>query len=342
MADRTPRPNHRYALASMNVVTSPTRLGDDASMSERIHDDEPDTGEQTVRTLLSDQCPQWSELPLEYLRTSGTDNAMWRVHVPGREDVVARLPRRRHAADTILQELDLLRQLSESSLAPVISTPTVRHVGEPHDVFPHGWGVLGWLDGSDAWSTRDALDGDLETLAVDLASVVLAIGSVADVPAPTRARGERGGPIAPLLQRLDHWLDAPEWRAAELIDVAAVRRLAAEAAELSDEPIVPRFVHGDLLPGNLLVDGGRLSAVIDWGSAACADPAQDLGAAWAVLHGRSRHAFRDALGMDEATWVRARTFELEHAVGGVLYYTPRNHPLGEVMSRTLQRIIDDP
>jgi aminoglycoside phosphotransferase (APT) family kinase protein len=310
-------------------------------VAERIHDDELDPSEETVRTLLFAQCSQWSDLPITYLRTAGTDNAMWRVHVPDSADVVVRLPRRRHAAETVGQELDLLRLISESSLASVVSTPPVRHLGEPHEVFPHGWGVLGWLDGSDAWSARASLEGELESLAVDLAEAVLAIGTLTGVPAPRRKPGRRGGPIGPLVQRLDQWLEDPEWRASELVDVAAVRRLGAEALELSDEPVVPGFVHGDLIPGNLLVETGRLSGVIDWDSAGYADPAQDLAPAWAVLDGRSRHTFRQAVGMDDATWVRARTFELEHAVGGILYYTPRRHPLGDVMARTLDRILEE-
>jgi aminoglycoside phosphotransferase (APT) family kinase protein len=62
-------------------------------VSERIHDDEPDTSEAIVRALLAAGCPQWATLPLTYLRTSGTDNAMWRVHADGGGDVVVRLPR---------------------------------------------------------------------------------------------------------------------------------------------------------------------------------------------------------------------------------------------------------
>jgi len=42
-----------------------------------------------------------------------------------------------------------------------------------------------------------------------------------------------------------------------------VRRLAAEALEFSTEPVVTGFTHGDLIPGNLLIDHGRLSAIID-------------------------------------------------------------------------------
>ena len=36
---------------------------------------------------------------------------------------------------------------------------------------------------------------------------------------------------------------------------------------------------------------------------------------------------------------RRRLFELEHAVGGVLYYRPRGHPPGTVMQTTLDRIL---
>ncbi len=145
--------------------------------------------------------------------------------------------------------------------------------------------------------------------------------------------------MRPLLERLDGWLDSPEWNAAGLIDVAAVRRLGAEALEVADEPVDERVVHGDLIPGNLLVDDDRLAAVIDWGGAGRGDPAQDLAPAWSVLDASQRPVFRAEADVDDAAWIRGRTFELEHAVGGVLYYVPRRYPLGDVMARTLDRIL---
>lgn len=123
---------------------------------------------------------------------------MWRVHVPDGGDVVVRLPRRPATAETVHRELTLLRLISESSIASVVSTPPVRHVGEPHEVFPHRWAILGWLDGSDAWSARVALDGRCERLAADLAEAVLAIGRLRDMPVPYRRPGGRGGPLVPL------------------------------------------------------------------------------------------------------------------------------------------------
>lgn len=308
-------------------------------MSERIHDDEPDTSEATVRTLLAAECPAWAGVPMEYLRSSATDNAMWRLRLDGANDLVVRLPRRSHAAANVEQEMELLRALSATHLSSVVRTPTVLHVGEPHDPFPHGWSVLEWLEGTDAWVGPG---GDLDVLAADLAEAVLTIRDLTGLPGTERGPGRRGGPIEPLVHTLEWWLNDPQWDAANLVDVAAVRRLVAEALEMSGEPVVAGFTHGDLIPGNLLLTDDRLSGIIDWGGAGYGDTAQDLAPAWAVLDAGSRILFQDAVGADEPAWIRARTFELEQAVGGVLYYVPRGHPLGDVMMRTLERILEDP
>ncbi len=317
-------------------------MRNDRDVTDRIHDDEPDTSEATVRTLLSAECPQWSGYPLDYVRTSGTDNAMWRVLLDSDADVVVRLPRRRHAAQGVVQEMAVLEHVQRARIRTIAATPSVHHVGEPHEVFPHHWSVLEWLDGTDAWAIGEELAHRSDELADDLARAVGAIGEIDDIAVAQRPSGSRGGPLRPLLERLNGWLDDPRWNAVDHVDVEAVRRLAAEADEIVDEPVIVGFVHGDLIPGNLLLDRGRLSAIIDWGGAGWGDLAQDLAPAWAVLGAADRATFKRAVGADDAAWIRGRTFELEHAVGGVLYYVPRRHPLGDVMARTLARIIEDP
>jgi aminoglycoside phosphotransferase (APT) family kinase protein len=314
-----------------------------SGVNEKIHDDEPDTGEPVVRLLLDAECPQWAKSPVEYLRTSGTDNAMWRVRIDAGPDVVVRLPRRPKAAAGVLQETAVLQQIERAWIGSIVKTPKVLHVGEPHEAFAHHWSVLEWIDGSDAWTLRNDLDGrSLDAMAADLADAVTAIGAVTAQDARPRSPGSRGGPLRPLLKRLDGWLASPEWNAANLLDVGAVRRLASEALEVVDEPVIEGFVHGDLIPGNLLVEGDRLTAIIDWGGAGRGDTAQDLAPAWAVLTASERSAFKVAVGADDAAWIRGRTFELEHAVGGVLYYVPKHHALGDVMTRTLDRILESP
>jgi aminoglycoside phosphotransferase (APT) family kinase protein len=320
-------------------------------VSERIHDSETDTGELVVRSLLASQCGEWASWHLSYLRTAGTDNAMWRLDRDGKAPLVVRLPRTQKAAKAIAKELSLLPQIA--GLLP-FPTPEVRHQGSATEQFPHPWAVFNWLDGVDAWSAKDQLDDPhADDFATDMANAVLAIRSlnhtVADLAdrLPTRRDGERGGPLAAVLDNLDRWLSDPRWNATDLIDVVAVRRSAAESSEAAPLTVSACAVHGDLLPGNILVSrcqedaSSRLGAVIDWGGAGIGDPAQDLAPAWALLDTKARRTFREVIDADDETWLRARGCELEHAVGGVLYYVPRRHPLGDIMTRTLSRILAD-
>ncbi|WP_063128911.1 phosphotransferase [Nocardia fusca] len=60
----------------------------------------------------------------------------------------------------------------------------------------------------------------------------------------------------------------------------------------------------------LLVERGRLSAVIDFGTCGIGDPACDLVPAWTMLSGAGRSAFRDTTGQDSGTWDRARGWAL--------------------------------
>jgi len=57
----------------------------------------------------------------------------------------------------------------------------------------------------------------------------------------------------------------------------------------------PRWFHGDMAPSNLLVQGGRLAAVIDFGTCGVGDPACDLVLAWTFLDAEARDAFRRQL-----------------------------------------------
>ena len=77
---------------------------------------------------------------------------------------------------------------------------------------------------------------------------------------------------------------------------------------------VHRWVHGDVSAGNLLVQGGRLSAVIDFGNLGVGDPACDLSIAWKLFADESREAFRAMLPLDSGTWARGRGWTLWKAL----------------------------
>jgi aminoglycoside phosphotransferase (APT) family kinase protein len=67
----------------------------------------------------------------------------------------------------------------------------------------------------------------------------------------------------------------------------------------------PIWLHGDLHPFNLVVNQGRLSAVIDFGDLCAGDPATDLAVAWMLFPLAVRSVFGDAVGVDADTWRRA-------------------------------------
>jgi aminoglycoside phosphotransferase (APT) family kinase protein len=74
------------------------------------------------------------------------------------------------------------------------------------------------------------------------------------------------------------------------------------------------WVHGDIAPGNLLIQDGRLCGVIDFGMLGVGDPACDLTMAWTFFDAESRVVFLTAMECDEGTCNRARGWALWKAL----------------------------
>jgi aminoglycoside phosphotransferase (APT) family kinase protein len=87
-----------------------------------------------------------------------------------------------------------------------------------------------------------------------------------------------------------------------------------------------------LLAAHILVKEGRVSAIIDFGGLGVGDPACDRVIAWSLFSGESRHAFRQALGADDAIWARGRGHALSQAVIFIPYYLHTN-PVGVAHAR---------
>ncbi len=88
----------------------------------------------------------------------------------------------------------------------------------------------------------------------------------------------------------------------------------------ADQVVSPLWLHGDLLAESLLVRQGELAAVLDFGDLAVGDPTVDLVVAWELLDPPGRDMFRSLLGVDEATWLRARAWALAIAAMTLPYY----------------------
>ena len=197
-----------------------------------------------------------------------------------------------------------------------LAIPVPVAMGRPGEGYPYPWSVCQWLPGADANGTID----DLERAAVDLAEFVTALRGIDVAGAHPRARGGRGCPLA----ELDDFVRESVAALGDRIDGPAALRGWRDAldAPMWDGP--DRWVHGDLLPGNLLVVDGRLSAVIDFGCLNVGDPACDLAPAWTLFEGAGRERFRAELRVDDATWRRGRGWVLCHGVGALAYYWETN------------------
>ena len=125
----------------------------------------------------------------------------------------------------------------------------------------------------------------------------------------------------------------------DVIDTKAVS--AAWALSLESPPWdgKPVWIHGDLLKSNLLVQGGRLYAVIDFGGVGVGDPAADVVPAWSVFNKVGRETFRQILEVDDDTWSRARGYALHQALLIIPYYPKTNPEFVTMAKRTIEEIL---
>jgi aminoglycoside phosphotransferase (APT) family kinase protein len=270
-----------------------------------MHVDEVETNPQLVRRLLAAQFPKWAELAIEPVPSAGTDNALYRLG----DDMVVRLPRIESAVDQVELEQRWLPKLAP--LLPV-AIPVPLAMGEPGEGYPWQWSVYEWLNGENPLAGRDSLAGEL-------AQFIAALHRIDPSDGPPAGRG------VPLARR-----DAPTRTAidalGERIDTVAVTASWEAALRAPDWERAPVWIHGDLDSRNLLVEHGRLSAVIDFGCLGVGDPACDVGVAWKVLSADARDSFRTALEVDDATWARSRGWALSQALIALPYYTLETNP----------------
>lgn len=85
--------------------------------------------------------------------------------------------------------------------------------------------------------------------------------------------------------------------------------------------------HADLTAGNLLLENGRLSALIDFGPSGLGDPAVDPVPGWRLFRGSAREVFRERINADDHAWGRAKGWALSIAVLELAYYRHRDQGL---------------
>lgn len=286
-----------------------------------MHADELAIDAALVARLLAAQFPRWADLPIERVEPSGTDNAIYRLGA----DMAVRLPRQISTGDVPAEEFRWLPMLAPH-LPLAIPEPIA--LGEPAEGYPCQWLICRWLNGENATLERIA---DTARAASDLAGFISALQAVDPTGGP--APDGRGGPLAPRDARTRDSIAA----LAGEIDVDVVTTAWETALDAPEWSAPPVWVHGDLDPRNMLVEHGRLSAVLDFATMAVGDPASDVMVAWKMLPAERRDTFRAALRVDDATWARARGWVLSQALMILSYYTMESNPTLVLESRRWMR-----
>jgi len=281
-------------------------------------------GAGLVRGLLAGEFPHWADLAIEPVVSYGTDHDIYRLG----DDLAARLPRIGWATEQAAKEAKWLPRLAPHL---PLGVPVQLAMGHPAEGYPFAWSVYEWLPGENANGTID----DLDQAAVDLAAFVNALRRVEATDAHPRPRGGRGSPLA----ELDKSVQSGIAQLGDRIDGDTALRSWEESLGASEWDGEDVWVHGDLLPGNLLVVDSRLSAVIDFGCLNVGDPACDLQPAWNVFAGDSRTRYRAELEVDDASWLRGRGWALYQAVSALPYYSHTNPGMIRQASHALAQVL---
>jgi aminoglycoside phosphotransferase (APT) family kinase protein len=299
-----------------------SRSNDPIMSPHKMHADEVDIDAELVRRLVAAQFPHLSDLPITAVQSTGTVNAIYRLG----DHLCARMPRVQSWVKDLDKEWHWL-----PTLAPRLSLQVPEPVAKGHAAsgYPFSWAIYRWIEGQ---PYEAQLVDDEHLAAKDLAQFVVELRGTE--PGGGAPRGGRQP-----LRELDLVTRAAIESSQDVIDSDAATAAWGQALEAPAWRGRSVWIHGDLLRPNVLVRGGRLCAVIDFGGVGVGDPAADVIAAWSVFGPSGRQVFRAALDVDDGTWNRALGFALHQAAMIIPYYRETNPGFVALAKRTVEEIV---
>lgn len=286
-------------------------------------------GIDIVRGLLEAQHPDLAGLELAHFG-NGWDNEILALG----DDLLVRMPRRAAAVPFARNEHLWLPRIAAGLPLPV---PAAVRLGEPGGGYPWPWSVVPRFPGSAAAVSPP---DDQTAAARALASFLRALHVTAPPDAPTNPF--RGIPLSDTAGKFDVRRERLAPRLAdEGFDVDRLVHAYMSGLDGFAFDGAPKWLHGDLHPGNVLVHGGAVGAVIDWGDLCAGDPACDLQIAWMLFDEPARGEFLASYGADGHLGLagRARAWAVQSAF--VYLDNDEGDPLMTSMGvTTLRRLLD--
>ncbi|WP_409276247.1 aminoglycoside phosphotransferase family protein [Neobacillus sp. SCS-31] len=285
-----------------------------------------DTG--LVAKLIAEQFPEWAHLEIKPVKVSGNDNRTFHLG----NGMSVRLPSGPGYVLQVEKEQKWLPILAKKLSLP-IPTPVAK--GKTNDDYPFPWSIYKWLDGETV--TRENIV-DLNEFAADLGGFLIELQSIDASSGPLA--GAHNFYRGAHLSVYDHETRNAIQSNRDVFDETVLTGLWNLALESKWEREAV-WLHGDIAPGNILVQNGKLSAVIDFGILGVGDPSCDAAMAWTFFDHESRKVFKDVLEMDEGTWNRARGWALWKALITYEEYKNSDSKKSAEAFYVIQTIIED-
>lgn len=284
-----------------------------------------------VRNLIKEQFPDWADLPIYPVQVCGWDNRTFHLGAT----MSVRLPSAERYADKVQKEQEWLPFLAKHLSTPI---PTPVAMGRPTAEYPWNWSIYKWIDGKSA-NLFFADELDLPLIAKQLADFLQELQNIDSTGVPLV-----GGPHNFYRGDSTRVYDAQTREAIEelreVIDAPAALNVWKKAisTEWNKKPV---WIHGDISEGNILIQDGKLAAVIDFGGMGIGDPACDLVIAWNFFYGESRKIFKEALPLDQHTWERARGWAIWKALITLAALEDNKGAKGLKQMKIIHDIIDE-
>ncbi|HEV2524197.1 MAG TPA: aminoglycoside phosphotransferase family protein [Gammaproteobacteria bacterium] len=279
--------------------------------------------------LIREQFPEYAYLFITSVEKQGHDNRTYRLG----KDMLIRMPTEESYALKVPKEQALLPKLAPHL---TVNIPVPIKMGTPSKDYPYPFSIYKWLEGK----SIDLLVLDehcQERLAFDLGRFLKALQSIADVdgPAPGQHNWWRGDPVSVYDKGAREQIE----KLSGVIDADKAMNLWEHACKTRwDKP--PVWIHGDFAIGNMLLQDGRLSAIIDFGGMALGDPACDLVIAWTFLKEKAREIFIKEIALDEDTWLRARGWALWKATFELCQIEDKNSQTSRLQRTIISNVLE--
>lgn len=238
-----------------------------------------------VKALVKEQFPQWRDLDIYPVAKSGHDNRTFHLG----NKMAVRLPSSEGYVSQISKEFRWLPYLQKNLDYP-ISAPIA--LGTPTTYYPFPWSINQWIEGD---TMSESSDIDKNKFARDLAGALRKLQAVDCGQGPKAGSHNcyRGGNLKVYHQETVDALEALN----TCLPVKLLRRIWEDCVSTEyDEQDV--WVHGDIAPGNILLQNDQFYGLIDFGVLGTGDPACDYAMAWTYFDPNSREIFLDGLSRD--------------------------------------------